>query len=180
MRWVFKGDMMKNIFVVFCAFCMSVFGIEERFKNFETYGVSLTIVNSTDKCITVQEITDSLGLFSSFRKIDSFDVPEGEKRILEVAFKKNMEEKKNAGTIKMYQDDNNYVLLNIFQEPSLSIKRNSNKGLIYKLYSAKKGGGAEYYLVIAKDKLVLSLCKPRDSSDQSYSEVASSDSEEIN
>ncbi|MBE6447616.1 MAG: hypothetical protein E7015_04015 [Alphaproteobacteria bacterium] len=170
---------MRSIFVVlFCTFCMSVFGMEERFNNFETHGVRLTIVNSTDKCINVEDATNSLGLFSSFRKVDSFGIPEGGRCTLEIAFKKVMEE--SAGTIKMYQDDGNYVSLNIFKKPSLSIKRNSNKGLIYKLYSAKKGGGAEYYLVVAKDKLVLSLCKPKNSSAQSYSEVASSDSDSEN
>lgn len=168
---------MKNIFVIFfCTWCVSVFGIEERFKDFETYGIHLTVVNSTDKNISIQSQGNSLGIFTSLHKNDSCAVSRGEKYNLEVAFKKNMQEKVNSDVIKICQDENNFVFLDVLKIPSLSIKRKSNKGLIYKLYSAKKGGGAEYYLVIAKDKLSLSLCKPRNSSAQSYSEIDSSDS----
>lgn len=169
---------MKNIFVIlFCTFCMSVFGMEERFRDFETYGIHLTIVNSTDKNINIKGRNNSLGIFSSLQKSDSFAIPTGEKHTLEVVFKKVIQKGMSSDTIEISQDDDNFVLLDIFKIPSLSVERNSNKGLVYKLYSAKKGGGAEYYLVVAKDELSLSLCKPRNSSAQSYSEIDSSDSD---
>ena len=64
-----------------------------------------------------------LGLFSSLCKSDCFNIPKGGKHTLEIAFKKVIEEGVSSGTIEIFQDSDNFVLLDILKIPSLSVMR---------------------------------------------------------
>jgi hypothetical protein len=170
---------MKNIIIIsFLTMCFESFSMEERFRDFETHGIRLAVVNATDADITVRSSSGNLKLFDRSCHEPSDTIAVDGALEIEVAFRKGVSEEVEAdAAIEIHQGEEDLVSLRVLQSPSPTLKRKLNKGLWYKLYSAKKGGGAEYYLVIARDKLSLSLYKPRNSSAQSYSEVDSSDSD---
>jgi len=161
-------------FVICSLVCVDVFGTDvDRFRDYDTYGIQLTVANACPGSIALTG--EDVRMFVNQNSDSSKAVQAYQKLNLDIAFKKNS---KKIGLIEVKHGESDNITFNVSTSPAFSFHCTSAQGLLYKLYSAKMGGGAEYYLVVAKDQLSLSLSRPIDSVAQSYAEVDSSDSEE--
>lgn len=142
-----------------------------RFRDYETHGIFLTIVNATNGNIIVEN-GKGVELFDNeYNIIISTIIIAYKQSELEIVFRRG---ETVFGDISI-KDDSKKILLKVKNYPSPSIETiTGNPQFLYKLYAAQKGGGSQYYLVIANDDLALSLYRPINSEVQSYCEFISS------
>jgi hypothetical protein len=167
--------MLKVRHVICCAvtfLCSGVFSLN-RFGDHALAGIELNVVNVTTAPVVVCKKTAGISLFCENNAIaDSVTINANQTYNIELAFRNTATDDNDKVDVLIADT---YVLrIDVKQKPSPSIKKDvfkypdAGQHLVWELYSARKGGGAQYYLVLAKDQLGLSLSRPVDSKMQSY------------
>jgi hypothetical protein len=147
--------------------CSNVFSLN-RFGDHKVEGIELNVVNMANVPIVISTKSDSISLFRDDDEATNRVVIEANRTCnIELAFR-NVAIEENY-EVDVSKSEIPTLKLNIRQNPSPSIKKdvskysNSGQQLVWKLYSSRKGGGAQYYLVLANDNFGLSFSRPIDS-----------------